>query len=317
MYKENYFSTYEFERRRMSAIELNKVNFGYVKNNLILENLSMHIPKGSIYGFLGPNGAGKTTTLKLILRLLKANSGDINILEQNISNTYPKYLSHLGSLIENSSLYEHLSAKDNLRIWGKHYKSSNNQIAEILETVGLQDAHKKKVANFSTGMKQRLGLGIALLNDPEILILDEPTNGLDPMGITSLRNILFNLRDQGKTILLSSHILSEVEKVVSHVGILKQGSLAFEGAISELEELMTTNIELTLRVDKPQLATDKLKDQYKISQNESILSFKILHQDEVNDIIKLCMQNDIRIFEIYNQKSDLENLFMNISKTEN
>lgn len=314
MCKENHPLFKELNREVMTAIQLDNVDFGYDKNTNILDQLCMQVPAGSIYGFLGPNGAGKTTTLKLILRLLKTKSGNIKILTEDQAATYPKYLSKIGSLIENSSLYGHLSAKDNLRIWSKNLSVDKNRIDQVLELIGLQDALKKKVQNFSTGMKQRLGLAVALLHNPDILILDEPTNGLDPMGITKLREILFRLRDNGKTILLSSHILSEVEKVVSHVGILKNGKLAFEGSIAELEEFMQSNIDIILKVNNGSAAAIKLQGKYDIELVENTLSFKIEHQNEVNDIIKTCVNNNIQIFEIYNNKTDLENLFMNISK---
>jgi len=299
----------------MNVIELENVNFGYKKGIDILCGLSMNIPKGSIYGFLGPNGAGKTTTLKLILSLLHNSTGEIKILNEQITNSYPQYLSKIGSLVENSSLYEHLSAKDNLRLWAKHFPHVYLRIDELLKTVGLNNEGQKKTSAYSTGMKQRLGLAIALLHNPEILILDEPTNGLDPFAITTLRKILFQLRDEGKTILLSSHILSEVEKVVSHVGILKEGRLAFEGPINDLYAVIQKNIELTLKVDDLEKAKKILSEQYDVRLIENALNFTIKNQIEINSIIKKCIQNDIMIFEVFKQKGDLEKLFINISNS--
>jgi len=297
----------------MNAIEINKVDFGYVKTDKILKALSMHVPKGSIYGFLGPNGAGKTTTLKLLLGLLKMQSGEVKVLDQNVLKHYPQYLQQIGSLIENSSLYGHLSAKNNMRIWAKQLGISESKIPEILEVVGLEAVGKKKAQNFSTGMKQRLGLGISLLHDPDILILDEPTNGLDPIGITELRATLRKLNESGKTILLSSHILSEVEKIVSHVGILKNGALAFEGSIDELQAFLQSNVELVLNVDDKTKAKSILQS-YDVGQTEEGLILKIDHINQVDDIIKQCQENGIKIYEVYNQKNDLEKLFMDISQ---
>ena len=187
----------------MNGIEINELDFAYKQKELILSQVTMNVPQGCIYGFLGANGAGKTTTLKLILNLLKNKSkGTIKVLGKDVNMHYPSYLGHIGSLIENVSIYSHLTAKENLKIWSNYYDLQPKRTDEVLEIIGLENVSKKKVRNFSTGMKQRLGLGISIMHNPEILILDEPTNGLDPMGINNLREFLQNLRDEGKTILI-------------------------------------------------------------------------------------------------------------------
>ena len=221
----------------MSAIHLENIRFGYQKNELVLSGINLDVPKGSIYGFLGANGAGKTTSIRLILGLLKPLRGQVSIFGRDIRETYPKHLRQVGSLIENPSLYEHLSAMDNLRIWSKYFEVDSKRIPEVLDLVDLTKAKNKKTSDFSTGMKQRLGLATALLHDPKLLILDEPTNGLDPLGIIDLRGILQKLQAAGKTILLSSHILSEVEKLVSRIGIIQNGKVVFEGKMKELQAL--------------------------------------------------------------------------------
>ena len=217
-----------------NIIHIENLTFGYSSNELVINGLNLDVPKGSIYGFLGANGAGKTTTLKMILSLIKSYSGKISVFGKNTKSEYPKYLQQVGSLIENPSFYGHLSAKENLKIWSNYFHSDQNRIQEVLDIVDLGKHSNKKTEQYSTGMKQRLGLATALLHDPQLLILDEPTNGLDPMGIIELRKVLNRLNDEGKTIILSSHILPEVEKIVSHLGILKNGGLVFEGTIAEL-----------------------------------------------------------------------------------
>ena len=292
-----------------NAIEFNKVHFAYKKQDPILKDLSFQVPKGSIYGFLGANGAGKTTSLKLLLSLLKWKNGSIKVLGETIHPSDPSYLAHIGSLIEDSSLYQHLSARDNLRIWCKYHHLPSKRIDEVLELVGLKDAQKKKTRNFSTGMKQRLGLGIALLHDPGILILDEPTNGLDPMGISDLRTTLFNMRDLGKTILLSSHILSEVEKVVDTVGILKDGSIAFEGSLLALKEQMKRNSRVLVRVNDPIKAIHLLSDTFEFKLQEDVIYLQVEEETEIAAIIKQLVEAEIQVFEVFQDKKDLEQFF--------
>jgi len=194
-----------------------------------LDNISLAIPKGSIYGFLGANGAGKTTTLRLLLGLIKKQKGKITLFENDLMVNRISMLKKIGSLIEQPSLYSHLSGKENLHVFGLAYPYSRKRIDEVIKTVGLTVAADKKVKAYSLGMKQRLAIAIALLHDPELLILDEPTNGLDPNGIIDVRNLIKKLNSEGKTIIISSHLLSEVEKVATHVGIIHNGKIVFEG----------------------------------------------------------------------------------------
>jgi len=200
--------------------------FGY---QTALDNISLSIPKASIYGFLGANGAGKTTTLRLLLGLIKKQKGKITLFENDLMANRISMLKKIGSLIEQPSLYSHLSGKENLHVFGLAYPCSRKRIDEVIKTVGLTMAADKKVKAYSLGMKQRLAIAIALLHDPELLILDEPTNGLDPNGIIDVRNLIKKLNSEGRTIIVSSHLLSEVEKVATHVGIIHNGKIVFEG----------------------------------------------------------------------------------------
>lgn len=301
----------------MTAIQLEKVSFAYRKNDLVLRDVNLTVPKGSIYGFLGANGAGKTTTLRIILGLLKVNNGSVSVLAQNIKQGFPEALGKVGSMIENASLYGHLSASENLKIWHRYFNiKDKNRIAEVLDIVGLSTVGKKKSEDFSTGMKQRLGLATALLQNPEIIILDEPTNGLDPMGIIDLRNLLNRLKEEGKTILLSSHILPEVEKLVTHIGIIKDGSIVFEGSIDELKEVKNKNIIVRIKVDQHEKAMELLKEEFEPIMEGDELIIKARHQSLLPKALKTLVEQDIDVFQFSPESKDLENLFLSIAKNQ-
>jgi lantibiotic transport system ATP-binding protein len=193
-----------------------------------LREVDLSVPGGAIYGFLGPNGAGKTTTLRLLLGLLRRQQGTIELFGLRLEQHRREILRQLGSSIETPSLYGHLTAAENLEVWRRVYRCDHRRICAVLEMVELAATGSKRVDQFSLGMKQRLGIAIALLHEPSLLILDEPTNGLDPQGILDMRRLLVWLnRERGVTILISSHILSEVERLVTHVGVIQRARCAF------------------------------------------------------------------------------------------
>ena len=299
----------------MSIIEIKNLHFRYQSKTPILENLSLSVPKGSIYGFLGSNGAGKSTTIRNMLGLLKPQSGSINLFDKELKKSIPSILSRVGALIESPSLYPHLNGIDNLKIACKYQKASYTNIENILKRVGLADQKNKKVKHYSMGMKQRLGLGFALIHDPELLILDEPTNGLDPNGINEMRQTLFQLRDEGKTILLSSHILAEIEKIASHVGIIKDGAMVFEGSLNELEKIKSQGARLLLSVDDPKKAKQCLDGQYdiKIMAEEDHLEIAIDDVEYIPSIIHELVNQKIQVYEARQVKTDLEQMFLSIT----
>lgn len=211
------------------------------KNQRAVNNISLKIKENSIYGLLGPNGAGKSTTLKMITGMLRPTSGEI------IFDGHPwsrKDLKDIGTLIESPPLYENLTAKENLKVRTTLLNLPDSRIDEVLQTVDLTNTGKKRAGHFSMGMKQRLGIAIALLNHPKLLILDEPTNGLDPIGIQDLRTLIRSFPEQGMTVILSSHILSEVELIADHIGIISNGILGYEGKISPSEDLESLFMEV-------------------------------------------------------------------------
>ena len=197
-------------------------------------NLSLQIEKNSVYGLLGPNGAGKSTTLKMITGMLHKTSGEILFEDKPWSRAD---LEKIGALIEMPPLYDNLTAWENLKVRTLLLGLPDSRIKEVLEIVDLKNTGKKKSGQFSIGMKQRLGIAIALLNHPRLLILDEPTNGLDPLGIQELRDLIKSFPEQGITVILSSHILAEVEQIADHIGIINNGRLAYQNAINHQENL--------------------------------------------------------------------------------
>src|ERR1700757_2127238 len=213
----------------------------------VVKSLSLQVPEGSIYGFLGPNGAGKTTTIKLLLNLLKTDQGSIHIFGKELKNNRISILSQIGSLIEQPAIYGHLSGKENLMNRALLLEVPESRVDEMLDLVHLKDAANKKAGKYSLGMKQRLGIALALLPDPKLLILDEPTNGLDPNGIIEVRELLIKLVNQhNKTVFVSSHLLAEVERMATHVGIIDRGELLFQGSIHDLEAISQPQVKIEI-----------------------------------------------------------------------
>lgn len=204
------------------------------KGQTAVNNISLHIEENTVYGLLGPNGAGKSTTLKMITGLLKPTSGAIEFDGQSWTRNA---LKQIGALIETPPLYENLTAYENLKVRALLLGLSDERISEVLQIVRLTNTGKKRAGQFSLGMKQRLGIAIALLNNPKLLILDEPTNGLDPVGIEELRELIGSFPSKGITVILSSHILSEVQQLADHIGIISNGVLGYEGELQAHQNL--------------------------------------------------------------------------------
>lgn len=213
----------------------------YFKKQKAVDNVSITVRENSIYGLLGPNGAGKSTTLKMITGMLRPTNGKVLF---NGHDWIRKDLEQIGALIETPPLYDNLSAAENLEVRAKLLGVPKARIDKVLEIVDLQNTGRKKAGQFSMGMKQRLGIAIALLNNPKLLILDEPTNGLDPIGIQELRSLIRSFPSQGITVILSSHILSEVQLIADDIGIISNGILGYEGQMNKDEDLENLFIEV-------------------------------------------------------------------------
>lgn len=299
----------------MGIIKINNLHFGYQRGQSILQGLNMEVPEGSIYGFLGSNGAGKSTTIRTLLRLLRPNSGDIRLLQHPLASAPPTLFAQVGSLIEAPSLYPQLNAQDHLRLACRYHKIDTQQIEPLLDKVGLLAHRKKKTKHFSTGMKQRMGLAMALVHEPRLLILDEPTNGLDPQGISDIRALILQLQQEGKTILLSSHLLSEIERIATQVGILKNGSMLFEGSITELEQWRTAQLLLEVKTNDPALALSVLKQSFSATVTETgLLHIKIKQKMDIPELVRQLVAAQLDIYELRLQKSDLEKLFMEVTQ---
>tara|TARA_B100000953_G_scaffold299609_1_gene300050 strand:+ start:332 stop:1303 length:972 start_codon:yes stop_codon:yes gene_type:complete len=287
-----------------------------------LNKLNLNVKKGQIYGFLGPNGAGKTTTLKCIVGILEADSGDIIIDGKNIRGNELYFKNKIGFLPEQIGLYGRLTAKESLEFYGGFYNLAGDKIEqigkELLAKLGLEKDANRKVHEYSLGMKKRLALCIALLNEPEILILDEPTSGLDPRGVKALRILLKDLNKKGLTILLSSHVLSEVQEICTHVGIINKGKLIREESIRAVrKEIEKKSIKLLLKVKNfsedtsKELAKNKKIKNIKLNSdkkhNEIIIELKEEHIPWVTDFL---VSRETKIFSIEPQKNSLEDIFL-------
>lgn len=277
-----------------------------------VDNLNITVNQGEIYGFIGRNGAGKTTTIRMLLGLIKPTSGKIEIFGEDFSNNQKEILRRIGSIVEVPGFYENLTAKENLlinaKIIGVHKK---NAIEEVLEIVGLEHETKKLVGKYSLGMKQRLGIARTLLHYPELLILDEPTNGLDPIGIKEMRKLIKSLaQERNITILISSHILAEVEQLVDHMGIIHEGKLLEETSLDALRK--TNRKYLEFQVNNDNKAAMLLEKQfhifdYEVHDEGNIRVYS--HFGQQGQINKTFVQNDIEVLKIMMSEDRLEDYF--------
>ncbi len=281
----------------------------------VVKSISLEVPEGSIYGFLGPNGAGKTTTIKMLLNLLNPGAGSIRVFDMDLQSNRISILKQIGSLIEQPAIYHHLTGRENLLNRAMLLQVSEQRVDEMLNLVQLTAAASKKAGNYSLGMKQRLGIALALLNDPKLLILDEPTNGLDPNGIIEIRELMMRIVKEGKTVFVSSHLLSEVEKMATHVGIINHGKMMFQGTISELQNINQPQIyiETSSSVDAANLLKRHHITIAEIEEDHLLVPF--ISKQQIGDINNLLIQNGITVFGINKQHKDLEKLFLDITKS--
>lgn len=286
-------------------------HFGVSK---VLDQVSLRVEAGSIYGFIGPNGAGKTTCIKILLNLLQTDNNQVFLFGKEFKNNRTNILSRIGSLIEQPAIYHHLTGRENLKNRAQLLEIPTSRINDILALVGLSEHADKKAGKYSLGMKQRLGIGLALLPDPELLILDEPTNGLDPNGIIEIRNLLRKLvYEMGKTVFISSHMLSEVEKMVSHLGIINQGKLVFQGSLEELHQI--SKKQIVIKASRPIDAKELLSKMGYIAElvDETIfLPFQT--NEQVAKINQLLLSNNHSVYSLSQSQENLENLYLTITQ---
>lgn len=298
-----------------TVLEIKNVSkyFGKAK---VVDNLSFDVKSGEIVGFLGPNGAGKTTTIKMILGLLSIDEGTITINGYDVKKDFEKAMEYIGGIVENPDLYGYMTAVDNLKLYAKLRGIEYGEVYKILEKVGLGKSMNQKVSKFSLGMKQRAGLALSLLHSPKILILDEPTNGLDPVGIKDLRDILKNLaKNNNIAVLVSSHILSEMELMCDRVVVINEGKFikaqeigneAENADIDKKYEIKTKAIEKAQKVLKEKLNKDGFVTDGKLYVN--------VKPSEVSTIVKTFVYEDIDIEGVNECENTLENIFFDVTK---
>ncbi|MFC2097275.1 ABC transporter ATP-binding protein [Bacteroidota bacterium] len=294
----------------MKILEINKLNKSYGRICAI-NNLDLVVEEGNIFGFLGPNGSGKTTTLSIILGIIKSDSGEFFWFDKNADHhTYQQ----IGAMVETPNFFPYLSCKQNLKIVTAIKRIPENDIERVLKIVKLFDRKDSKYKQLSYGMKQRLAIASALLGDPRVLVFDEPTNGLDPEGIAEVREIIISEAKKKKTVILASHILDEVEKVCSHVGILKKGKLISCGVVKEMlvsdDEIIISSVNLNGLADL--LKDSKMIKTMEVRQDDIVL---ILNKDFAPvDINKFASKNGFDLTKIEIKKKTLEDQFLEIVK---
>ena len=284
-------------------------------NALRVAHLDLDVPEGSVYGFLGPNGAGKSTTLKMILGLVRPTAGDIRVLGKKMDGgNRLAVLRQVGSLIESPSYYGHLTGEENLRIVQTLRGVPEKNIREVLQIVRLDGQRGKKVAHYSLGMKQRLGLAAALLGYPKLLILDEPTNGLDPAGIQEMRELICSLPERfGMTVVVSSHLLSEIDQMATHVGVIADGALVYQNTIDRLHEKSEHHLAMhTLHDAMAQALLTHHGIPNELREGEIILP--PLEDEKVAECVTLLADSNIGVTRIEERRKNLEDIFLELTE---
>lgn len=289
------------------------------KKELKVNHLNLHIPTECIYGFLGPNGAGKSTTMKMMLGLIKPTAGSVKVFDQPFQeNMRISILSQTGSLIESPAFYGHLSGQENLEIIAELKGVSHKEIEHVLKIVHLADAGKKKARHYSLGMKQRLGIAGALLGNPKLILLDEPTNGLDPAGIQEIRELICTLpKEYGMTVFLSSHLLSEIDQMADFIGIIDHGLLLFEDSLDALHARGSANLLLkTTDTTKSISILNQRRIPNAITTTEfhqSVIVIPLLSDSELIPLLQTLWDNHIQILRIEEKRKSLEDIFLDIT----
>ena len=293
-----------------SLLEVKKINKSFGKKQ-VLHNVSFTINEGEILGFIGPNGAGKTTTIKLILGLQSIDSGEVIINGYDVKKEFNKAMASVGAIVESPDLYMYLTGRQNLKLIANYYKGIKEEdINKIIKLVGLEKRIDDKVSKYSLGMRQRLGIAAALLPKPNVLILDEPTNGLDPEGIKEMRELLVKLAKEDKiAILISSHNLSELESFVTNTCIIQNGKVIKSTSVKELKKLNETTFKIDLNTSKG--ISKLLGKKVKIIDDDSIEVY--VEKDEITGIITKLIENKYQIYQVVMEEMTLEDAFISVT----
>ncbi len=298
--------------RPSPLVETRSLTKRYGPRITAVRELDLRVERGEVYGFLGPNGAGKTTTLRMLLGLIRPTSGSAAVIWEKPGS--PAGLEKIGALVESPAFYPYLSGRDNLRVMARYSGASRSRIGEVLEQVELSGRAKDKFKKYSLGMKQRLGVAAALLKDPELLILDEPTNGLDPKGMADMRGLIRRLGKGERTVLLSSHLLGEVEQICDRIGVISKGSLVAEGAIAELRGREGIMVRATPVEEAAQIA-EKLAGVEEVTVNDGALRLTA-DPERAAEINAKLVSAGLRVSELRPAEQSLEELFLELTDGE-
>jgi len=291
------------------VVETHELTKRYGDRVVAVDRLALRVRRGEVYGFLGPNGAGKTTTLRMLLGLVRPTSGDASVLGAPPGS--PPGLARIGAMVEGPGLYPYLSGRDNLRVLAGHAGVPRGRVEAVLGEVGLRDRAGDRAGTYSMGMRQRLGVAAALLKDPELLVLDEPTNGLDPAGMAEMRAFVAGLAQRGVTVLLSSHLMGEVEQVCDRVGVIRSGVLVAEGTVAQLRG----QARLRVRAEPPEQALEVLRalpgagevtrvgDELEVATGAA----------EASEINRALVHAGIAVSELHARRASLEDVFLELT----
>lgn len=291
------------------VVETRELTKRYRPDILAVNGLSMRIRRGEVYGFVGPNGAGKTTTLRMLLGLVRPSSGECTVLGEKPGK--PAALARMGTLVETPAFYPYLSGRDNLRVLARLSQTPCSRIDPALEEVGLLGRAGSKFKSYSLGMKQRLGMAAALLKDPELLILDEPTNGLDPAGMAEMRRLIRSLGRGERTVMLSSHLMGELEQICDRVGVVKNGSLIAEGSLDDLRH----GAQLRLKAEPVARARAVLERLDSVARVKIIDDYLVLDASPASAaaINRVLVEAGVEVSELSPVKLSLESVFLNLT----
>jgi ABC-type multidrug transport system ATPase subunit len=294
------------------VIETRGLTKRYEDAIVAVDGLELRVRRGEVYGFLGPNGAGKTTTLRMLLGLVRPTAGRASILGAPPGT--PQGLARIGAMVESPGFYPYLSGRDNLRVVARYAGIADERVEAVLGEVGLSARAGDRFSTYSTGMKQRLGLAAALLKDPELLILDEPTNGLDPAGMAEMRSFIRSLGEGGRTVVLSSHLMGEVEHVSDRVGVIRDGALVAEGTVEELRGRAGLRVRAEPLPDAARLVA-ALPDVDKVTRADGLLDVTV-DATRAPQINRMLVDAGIAVLELYPQRTSLEDVFLELTTRE-
>ena len=296
-----------------TVLELKNVSKSFGKRKII-DNISLKVNSGEIFGFLGPNGSGKTTTIKMILRLIDSDEGEIKVNGFDNRKQFEQAMECIGAIVENPDMYKYMSGIDNLKLHARIRNIDEKRIAEVLEMVGLKDRAKDKVGKYSLGMKQRLGLALTLLHNPKVLILDEPTNGLDPAGIKQLRDILKKIsHEENVAVFVSSHILTEMQQMCDRVAVLDNGKIVKIEQITNSEEEKIETIELRLKNKEKaiKILKEKFEVDAKVEKNNLLVT---IQTERVPEVVKELAIEDVGVKAVIPREHNLERIFFDATE---